>query len=257
MMRRSGARKSTPARSDVVAEGHLLEPLRCRPIFERDLPQEPVSSQARRRDVRLPDYTRFTLPIGMTEQEIRDTIELLELLECTHGATPVLQHLPLIQLALTATIGILMRGLTDLAAQRMYPKASLFVGALIEDEMERTLNPKRLAQRRAPSTHIRPRSGSPNLDFEDFLLAARVLCELEGEPLMQAAVRRAWGLACVSQVIRQSLGLRTEQMLMAQTANSQKWPGLITNVNRLLAEHRIPKPATWQTCYIRVTQRSQ
>jgi hypothetical protein len=234
----------------MLAQGHLLEPLRCRPIFEGDLPQEPVSAQARRRDIRLPDYTRFTLPIGMNVQETKDTIELLELLECTHGAAPVVQPLPLIQLALTTAIQILMRGLTDLAAQRMYPKASLFVGALIEDEIERVLHPKKLAQRRAPSTQIHPRSGSPNLDFEDFLLAARMLCELEGEPTMQVAVRRTWGLACVSQVMRQHLSSRTEQALMAQTVNYKTWSGLITNINKLLAEHRIPKPPTWQACYI-------
>ena len=223
-----------------------------RPFFDRALAQEVVSTDARRRDERLPGYVRFMLPIPAEPDEAHDVIQMLELLECTHGSKQVLTPLPMLQLALVSAIHGLGRGLTELASQRLYYSAALFVGALVEHDIEQALvrAGKGISQRRAPTSPVLPKAGSPNMDFEDFHLAARLL--IPGQHIsMTTMSRRAQGVAAASWALRQESGPDAERdLLRLGRIAGPEWKYLASAILQLLRDRAIDLPPPLRACFV-------
>lgn len=230
---------------------------RWRPFVDRKLAQEQVSPDARRRDERLPGYLDFMAPLPANPDETFDIVQMLELLECTHGAGPVLAPLPVLQLALLSAVTRLGRSLTELAAQRVYESAALFVGALVEDEIERDVvrSSQRISQRRAPRSAVVPKSGSPNLEFEDFMVAAQMLIRVASTNL-QLQSRRAGGLASACWALRQKLDAstasrRAEEMLLEISHTSgNTWKQQASAVRDLFARRGIPMPDAFRALFV-------
>ena len=224
------------------------EPLRWTVIQDRELAQEASSPEARRRDARLRSLYHFARPLCADDEERWQLVQLLELLELSHGAPAVTRTLGLVQLALCSAMTVLSRDLAHFAAQRLHPNAPLLVANWIEAEIERDIAPRQLAIRRSPDLAVRSRIGSPYLELEDFRTAARVLFVLRlsnpsgptgstGDsrlPVMpdtqvplkghdgwgklghtpKTLVRRVWGVAAVQCSLRQCAQVHTQ----AQTA---------------------------------------
>ena len=243
-----GAVSATVPQSD---EGYDT-PVRWRPFVDRVLAQERVSLEARQRDKRLPGYLDFMSPIPAEADEAYDIVQMLELLECTHGAAPVLAPLPVLQLALVSAVSGLGRGLTELASQRLYGSPALFVGALVEDDIEQAFKKtgKPLSQRRAPRSPVLPKAGSPNPDFEDFHTAARMMRRFEPIAL-QTMSRRACGVAAACWALRQQMGLLTEVELtrLTQTAG-ERWDTLASALLQNLRDRAIPIPPPLRACFV-------
>ncbi|NJM39242.1 MAG: hypothetical protein HC853_00010 [Anaerolineae bacterium] len=239
--------------------------------MDRTLGQERVSPQARRRDERLPGYLSFVAPLSKNPDETFDIVQMLELLECTHGANLVLAPLPILQLALLGVVTGTGRSLTELAAQRLYATAALFVGALVEDEIAQSGAPSKqsLTQRRAPSSAVVPRRGSPNLEFEDFLIAARMLVMISPahpsapapapaieQRRMVIQVRRVVGLAAASWALRQTLksdaaSTPTERLLLELSSQAgNTWVTLACAVRDLLMGRNITLPGAFRALFV-------
>ncbi len=217
------------------------------PIFDGPVVLEPVSSAARRRDVRKDDYEAFAAAIHATASEAHDVRDMLELLECTHGATAIKKSLQMVSLALASAVIVLKRSLTALALQWDYANAALFVGALVETEVQ--IEP---SKRRAPNSAVAPRMGSPNLDFEDFLLSARIIAAIEGQVLSrQHALQQTWHLADVICACRQQLGQDKTLALFKTTAppttgHETAWLCYVSNVERGFLTLGIETPIAWR-----------
>ena len=235
-----------------------IDHLRWRQIPDHIILQEPVADDARRRDARLSHYMPFATAIRAQPDEERDVIQTLDLLECTHGAPRITAHLPMLALALATTVEILGRTLTELAAQRHLASAGLLVGALIETEAKVAGE-----FRRTPEIAVKPRAGSPNVDFEDFLLAARVqailldacpdACEVNRETM-----GNTWRIAEAYATLRQHTGfaIAGEFIFLAECSHHH-WSMFILQVDQLFKDHGILRPIAWRAIHRRRRQDGQ
>jgi hypothetical protein len=211
--------------------------LTWQPIFDVPIALQPVAPDARRVDERLAHYQQCAIAMRTTPSERYKIVEVLQWLECTHGATAVLPPLPRLTVTLSAAVACLGQALTELALQRGYPHAGVFVGALLEAQLSNA------ASRRIPLSAFHSRSTSPHLEFEDITAGSNVLASLvTANDLDEKAVRAA---GAIVHAIRQALGAHTEAALQTLSHSGDSLH-LVRAVDALAQRHHINLPPAWR-----------